>query len=246
MPDELGPLAMLMIDNLVTRYGQIEAVKGVSLNVEAGEVVALVGANGAGKTTTLLTISGVLSPAHGTVRLCGEIISGLRPHAIMRRGIAQVIEGRGIFAGLSVQENLVVGAYARRDRHEVARDVESMFERYPRLHERRHLPASALSGGEQQMLAIARALMSRPAILLMDEPSMGLAPLMVDEIFDLIAAISRAGTTILLVEQNAMRALAISHRAYIMASGQIVADGTCRQLLSDNQLRQAYLGMSGA
>ncbi len=237
---------MLMIENLVTRYGQIEAVKGISLNVAAGEIVALVGANGAGKTTTLLTISGVLSPAHGTIRLRGEIISGLQSHAIMRRGVAQVVEGRGIFAGLSVKENLAVGAYARRDRHEVARDVESMFERFPRLHERRHLPAGTLSGGEQQMLAIARALMSRPAILLMDEPSMGLAPLIVEEIFDLIAVISRAGTTILLVEQNAMRALAVSHRAYIMASGQIVADGASRQLLGDSQLRQAYLGLPEA
>lgn len=239
-------MTMLMLENLVTRYGHIEAVKGISLNVAAGEIVALIGANGAGKTTTLLTISGVLSPTCGVVRLRGEIISGLRPHAITRRGMALVVEGRGIFAGLSVKENLVVGAYPRRDRQEVARDVELMFERFPRLRERHEMPAGTLSGGEQQMLAIARALMSRPAIVLMDEPSMGLAPLLADEIFELIVAISRAGTTILLVEQNAMRALAVSHRAYIMASGQIVADGPSRQLLGDSQLRRAYLGVPEA
>ena len=233
---------MLAIEQLVTCYGRVEAVKGISLHVDEGEIVALVGANGAGKTTTLLSISGVLQPARGTVKLGGMLISGLPAHVVARRGIAQVVEGRGVFATLSVQENLALGAYRRRDRTAVLRDAEDMFARFPRLAERRSIHAGALSGGEQQMLAIARALMSRPQVLLLDEPSMGLAPLIVEEIFRLIVAIRRAGTTILLVEQNAMRALEISDRAYVLASGTLVAEGASSRLLDDARLREAYLG----
>ena len=233
---------MLVIEQLVTCYGRVEAVKGISLHVDEGEIVALVGANGAGKTTTLLSISGVLQPTRGTVKLGGVLISGLPAHVVARRGIAQVVEGRGVFATLSVQENLALGAYRRRDRTAVLRDAEDMFARFPRLAERRSIHAGALSGGEQQMLAIARALMSRPQVLLLDEPSMGLAPLIVEEIFRLIVAIGRAGTTILLVEQNAMRALEISDRAYVLASGTLVAEGASSRLLDDARLREAYLG----
>jgi branched-chain amino acid transport system ATP-binding protein len=236
-------VSLLAVEGLVVRYGQITAVKGISLHVEEGEVVALVGGNGAGKTTTLLALSGVLTPHSGTIRLRGEMIHGLASHVIARRGIAQVVEGRGTLATLTVAENLMVGGYIRRDRRAVIADMEQMYTRFPRLGERRHLAAGTLSGGEQQMLAIARALMSRPAILLLDEPSMGLAPLLVEEIFRLISAISQAGTTILLVEQNAMRALSVSHRAYILASGAMVTQGPSRQLLQDSQLRQAYLGL---
>jgi branched-chain amino acid transport system ATP-binding protein len=235
-------MTMLAVDDLVTRYGQVEAVKGISLHVAAGEIVALVGANGAGKTTTLLTISGVLPASAGTIRLDGDLISRLPAHSIARRGIAQVVEGRGIFGTLSVLENLMLGAYRRRDRKSIVRDVDVMFDQFPRLAERRGTLATALSGGEQQMLAIARALLSVPRVLLLDEPSMGLAPLIVEEIFRLIVGIRTAGTTVLLVEQNAMRALEISDRAYVMASGAIVAEGPSERLLEDIRLREAYLG----
>lgn len=237
-------MSILSVDGLTTCYGRIEAVKGISLHVEEGEIVALVGANGAGKTTTLLTISGVLRPTAGTIRLAGEVISGLGAHQIVSRGLSQVVEGRAVFGGLTVLENLLVGAYARRSRRAIQSDIDAMFDRFPRIRERAWQPAGTLSGGEQQMLAIARALMSRPRVLLLDEPSMGLAPIILDEIFQLIAEINRAGTTVLLVEQNALKALDLSNRAYVMASGRIVADGNARALLTDGQLAKAYLGVA--
>jgi ABC-type branched-subunit amino acid transport system ATPase component/ABC-type branched-subunit amino acid transport system permease subunit len=233
---------VLEVDNLATCYGRIEALKGIRFTVGEGETVALIGANGAGKTTALLTVSGVLWPARGVVKLRGEIISGLPPQIIMRRGLAQVVEGRGIFKELTVLENLAVGAYVRRDRQAIQRDIAALLTRFPRLAERRQQRAGTLSGGEQQMLAIARALVSRPQILLLDEPSMGLAPLIVDEVFELVEEIKREGTTIVLVEQNAVRALEVSDRAYVMANGRIVAEGASSQLLADEQLRSAYLG----
>jgi branched-chain amino acid transport system ATP-binding protein len=235
---------MLVIEDLVTCYGHITAVKGISLEVATEEIVALIGANGAGKTTVLLSISGVLTPASGTIRFHDEIISGIPAHEIARRGIAQVVEGRGILHSLSVRENLMVGAYRRRDRAAVLRDIDTMFARFPRLAERRLVSAGALSGGEQQMLAIARALLGRPRLLLLDEPSMGLAPLVVDDVFTLIKEIGASGTTILLVEQNAVRALEVSDRAYVMASGAIAAAGRSGDLLDNAQLREAYLGLA--
>jgi branched-chain amino acid transport system ATP-binding protein len=239
-------MTMLAVEELVTCYGRVKAVKGISLHVAEGEIVALIGANGAGKTTTLLSVSGVLAASSGTIRLRGEVISGLPAHAIARRGIAQVVEGRGVFGTLSVLENLLLGAYRRRDRSAVSRDIDDMFARFPRLAERKSILAGALSGGEQQMLAIARALLSRPQLLLLDEPSMGLAPLIVEEIFRLIVAIGASGTTILLVEQNAMRALEISHRAYVLASGTLVAEGPSDNVRNDVRLREAYLGEAAA
>jgi branched-chain amino acid transport system ATP-binding protein len=233
---------MLTIEHLVAGYGAVQAVKGISLRVDAGETIALIGANGAGKTTTLLSISGVIVPISGTIRLRDEVISGLPAHAVARRGIAQVVEGRGMFGTLSVRENLMLGGYRRRDRSAMLRDIDAMLTRFPRLAERCNVPAAALSGGEQQMLAIARALLSRPSLLLLDEPSMGLAPLVVEEIFRLIVEIRRTGTTILVVEQNAQRALDISQRAYVMASGVVVAEGRSSDLCDDAWLRQAYFG----
>jgi len=237
-------MTRLTVEDVVTSYGQIEALKGVSLSVAAGEIVAIIGANGAGKTTLLLSISGVLAPSRGTIRLDGEQISGLPAHVIARRGIAQVVEGRGILHTLSVADNLKLGAYRRRDRDAIAHDIDAMYERFPRLAERRFVLAGALSGGEQQMLAIARGLLARPRLLLLDEPSMGLAPLLVDAVFRLVADIGAAGTTILLVEQNAARALDIAHRAYVMASGRIVAQGKAADLLEDPAVRDAYLGLT--
>jgi branched-chain amino acid transport system ATP-binding protein len=235
---------MLTVDQLVVRYGRIEAVKGISIRIDAGEMVALIGGNGAGKTTTLLALSGVLPASGGTVRLDGKIITGLPAHRIARHGIAQVVEGRAVFGRLSVRENLLAGAYVRHDSQGVERDVEAMLERFPRLRERLEQAGSTLSGGEQQMLAIARALMSRPRILLLDEPSMGLAPLIVEEIFYLLAELNREGLTVLLVEQNAVKALTLSRRAYVMAHGVIVAAGESASLLADERVRDAYLGLS--
>jgi len=229
----------------VVRYGAIEAVKGISLRVEAGEMVALIGGNGAGKTSTLLTLSGALRTAAGTARLEGVVITGLPAYRIARLGMAQVMEGRAVFGGLTVRENLLAGAYARRDPRGVEQDLEAMLERFPRLRERLASAGTTLSGGEQQMLAIARALMSRPRILLLDEPSMGLAPLIVEEIFGLLAELNREGLTVLLVEQNAIRALTLSNRAYVMAHGVIVASGQSAALLADKRVLNAYLGISG-
>jgi branched-chain amino acid transport system ATP-binding protein len=235
---------MLTTRDLVVRYGRIEAVKGISLRVGAGEIVALIGANGAGKSTTLLAISGVLAAARGSVSFDGRPLSGLSAHEIVRRGVVQVVEGRAIFARLTVVENLLAGAYTRRDRDAVEVDVEKMLDRFPRLRERAAQLGGTLSGGEQQMLAIARALMSRPRLLLLDEPSMGLAPLIVDAIFDFLAELNREGLTILLVEQNAVKALAIAHRAYVMANGKVVDEGESQALLADGRLHEAYLGMA--
>ena len=236
---------MLAVEQLVVRYGAINAVKGISLRVDAGEMVALIGGNGAGKTSTLLAVSGALPTGAGTVRLDGTPITGLSAYRIARLGIAQVMEGRAVFGGLTVRENLLAGAYARTDTRQVKQDMDAMLQRFPRLRERLTQAGRTLSGGEQQMLAIARALMSRPRILLLDEPSMGLAPLIVEEIFQLLAELNREGLTVLLVEQNAVRALTLSNRAYVMAHGEIVASGDSAALLADKRVLDAYLGMSG-
>lgn len=233
---------LLGIHHLTTQYGNIQAIKGISIYVDKGEIVALIGANGAGKSTTLLSVSGVLAPASGAIRFNGQSISGLPSHQIVRQGIAQVVEGRAILAGLTVLENLMLGAYVRSDRNAIEEDMDRMFDRFPRLRERSGQIAGTLSGGEQQMLAIARALMSRPKMLLLDEPSMGLAPLIVEEIFDLLRELNERGLTILLVEQNAAQALEIADRAYVLASGTIVRSGSSRSLLADEHLREAYLG----
>ncbi len=233
---------MLEVEDLVTHYGVIEALKGIRFRVADGEIVALIGANGAGKTTTLLTISGVLRPSRGVVRLDGERISGRRPHAIVRLGVLHVAEGRQIFKRLTVLENLRAGAYVVGSATQVEEDLERVFTRFPRLKERAAQLAGTLSGGEQQMLVIARSLMPRPRILLLDEPSMGLAPVIVEEVFRLIEEINGAGTTVLLVEQNANKALQIAHRAYVMATGRIVMEGTGRELLETEAIQVAYLG----
>jgi branched-chain amino acid transport system ATP-binding protein len=233
---------LLSVQDLVVAYGVVRALKGVSLRVDEGEIVALIGPNGAGKTTLLLSVSGVLVPHTGTIRFAGALIGGRPAHAIARLGIAQVVEGRGIFGSLSVLENLSLGAIRRRDHSAVDREIEETFVRFPRLAARKGTAAAALSGGEQQMLAIARALLSRPRLLLLDEPSMGLAPLVAEEIFRLIAEIGRHGTTVVLVEQNAMRALEISARAYVLASGVVVREGSASELRDDPSLLHAYLG----
>jgi branched-chain amino acid transport system ATP-binding protein len=234
----------LEIDRLVVRYGRIEAVKGISLRVEAGEMVALIGANGAGKTTTLLAVSGALPVASGTVKLEGSAITGLKAHRIARRGLLQVIEGRAIFGGLTVRENLIAGSCTRSDTQRLAQDLERLLDRFPVLQERLDQPGSTLSGGEQQMLAIARALIGRPRVLMLDEPSMGLAPLMAETVLGLLAELNREGLAVLLVEQNAARALALSHRAYVMAHGEVVASGSVSSLLADERVLAAYLGSS--
>jgi branched-chain amino acid transport system ATP-binding protein len=232
---------MLEVSGLTVAYGGINAVKGVDLEVRQGEMVALIGANGAGKTTTLKAICGLLHHG-GSVRLKGEDVSGRPAHELVERGLSLVPEGRGVFGRLTVQENLAMGAYARRDRQAVRADLERAFGLFPRLAERRAQTAGTLSGGEQQMLAIGRALMSRPALLLLDEPSMGLAPMMVDKIFETVRMVSREGVTVLLVEQNAKLALEASHRGYVMESGLLALAGESAALLADPQVRQAYLG----
>ncbi|HEU5394719.1 MAG TPA: ABC transporter ATP-binding protein [Candidatus Methylomirabilis sp.] len=232
---------MLEVDNVHVYYGQIHALKGISLRVKEGEIVAVLGNNGAGKTTTLKTVSGLLRPREGAVRLMGEVLNALPPHEIVERGIAHVPEGRRIFKRLTVLENLEMGAYARRD-GEVAADQERVYALFPRLKERREQVAGTLSGGEQQMLAIARALMARPKLLLLDEPSMGLAPILLEQIFDTIRDINRQGTTILLVEQNAYMALSIAGRGYVMETGGIVLEDTAQGLLTNEDVRRAYLG----
>ena len=232
---------MLEIENVHVYYGKIHALRGISLQVKEGEIVAVLGNNGAGKTTTLKTVSGLLRPREGGVRLMGEGITELPPHQIVERGIAHVPEGRRIFKRLTVLENLEMGAYARRDGG-VGADLERVYTLFPRLKERRDQVAGTLSGGEQQMLAIARALMARPKLLLLDEPSMGLAPMLLEQIFDTIRDINRQGTTILLVEQNAFMALSIAGRGYVMETGAIVLEDTARGLLSNENVRRAYLG----
>ncbi len=233
--------ALLEVENLQVSYGRVQAVRGISFSVPEGAIVSLIGANGAGKTTTLSAISGIV-PARGRIRFRGEEITRLAPHQIVRRGIVQVPEGRQVIAYLTVEDNLELGAYQRRDRAAVRTDIESMFARFPVLRERRRLPAGSLSGGEQQMLAIARALMARPQMLLLDEPSMGLAPLLVNEIFRILAEVHAEGKTILLVEQNARKALSISDYAYVLETGRIIISGPGAELANDERVVAAYLG----
>ena len=232
---------ILKVENINVYYGAIHAIKGVSLHVDEGEVVTLIGANGAGKSTTLQTMSGLLRSRTGSVEFCGENISKLPPHKIVERGLAQVPEGRRIFLQMSVQENLEMGAYTRSGAG-VDEDIERVYEQFPRLKERRRQIAGTLSGGEQQMLAIGRALMSRPKLLMLDEPSMGLAPILVEQIFDIIQSLHKSGTTILLVEQNAQMALSVADRAYVMETGVISLSGTGRELAESDQVKKAYLG----
>ena len=235
-------MAMLEVKDLVVNYGVIQALKGISFDVEEGEVIALIGANGAGKTTTLQTISGMLTPKSGSVMLEGTDISKIPGHKIVTMGMAHVPEGRRVFAQLTVLENLKMGAYTRKDKKEIADTLELVYESFPRLKERQNQLAGTLSGGEQQMLAMGRALMSQPRIVLMDEPSMGLSPIFVEEIFNIIKKISAAGTTVLLVEQNAKKALSIADRAYVLETGSIVLSGDAKTLMNDDSIKKAYLG----
>ena len=236
-------MAMLELDNIHTYYGNIHALKGISITVEQGEIVTLIGANGAGKSTTLRTITGLLKPREGTVKLNGEDLSKYGAHDLVYKGVAMVPEGRGIFARLTVTENLDMGAYSRTSKDEYAKDVERIFTLFPRLKERRSQVAGTLSGGEQQMLATGRALMAHPTILLMDEPSMGLAPVLVELIFDTIQQINKEGVTILLVEQNALMALSVANRGYVLQSGAIVLQDNAETLKKDPTVQKAYLGM---
>ena len=235
-------MSLLRLEQLQVAYGGIRAVKGVDLEVGQGELVCLIGANGAGKTTTLRAVTGLVRAAAGRVLYDGQDITGLKVPQIARRGLALVPEGRGVFAQLSIEENLAMGAYARNDRAGIAADVERAFTLFPRLKERRSQTAGTLSGGEQQMLAIARALMSRPRLLLLDEPSMGLAPLMVERIFEVVRTIAAEGVTLLLVEQNARLALETSHRGYVLEGGLVAFSGRAADLLGDPRVREAYLG----
>lgn len=233
---------MLRVNGLNVFYGNIHALRDISFNVEEGEVVTLIGANGAGKTTTLHSISGLTPSKSGEIQFLQKSLKGVSPNQIVQLGLGQVPEGRRIFANLTVLENLEMGAYIRKDKQQVKADYENVFARFPRLKERLKQVAGTLSGGEQQMLAIGRTLMSRPKLMLMDEPSMGLAPLLVKEIFEIIKEINRGGTTILLVEQNAHMALSIAHRAYVLETGKIVLEGPAKELAQNEQVRKAYLG----
>ncbi|HKG15850.1 MAG TPA: ABC transporter ATP-binding protein [Pyrinomonadaceae bacterium] len=233
---------MLTLENISVSYGAIRALKGVSMHVGQGEVVTLIGANGAGKTTTLRTITGLLSPTEGRLLFEGEEIGGRPTHQLVARGISMSPEGRGVFANLTVRENLLMGAYLKKNKAEINQDLERGFRMFPRLKERESQKAGTLSGGEQQMLAIARALMSRPRLLLLDEPSLGLAPLVVHTIFEAIDEIRGEGTTILLVEQNAHAALKHSDRAYVLETGRIVMEGPSKELAADPRIKEAYLG----
>ena len=235
-------MSLLALESLEVSYGGIRAVKGIDVRVEQGELVCLIGANGAGKTTTLKAITGLARAAGGRILYDGQDIGHLRVHEVARRGLALVPEGRGVFAQLTIEENLAMGAYSRTGAAAIAADLEHAFTLFPRLKERRSQVAGTLSGGEQQMLAIARALMSRPRLLLLDEPSMGLAPLMVERIFEVIRSISAEGVTLLLVEQNARLALEVSHRAYVLEGGVVTISGEARSLLHDPRIREAYLG----
>lgn len=233
---------MLKIDKINVYYGAIHAIKDISIEVNEGEIVTLIGANGAGKSTTLRTISGLLKPKTGTVNFEGQDISGMPAQGIVSLGISQVPEGRRVFANMTVMENLELGAYLRNDKKEIKEDLKSVFDRFPRLAERRTQLSGTLSGGEQQMLAMGRALMSRPRLLLLDEPSMGLAPLLVKEIFSIIKEINAGGTTVLLVEQNANMALSIAHKAYVLETGRIILSGDAKELAASEEVRKAYLG----
>ncbi len=236
-------MSLLVLENIHSYYGNIHALKGVSLTVEEGEIVSLIGANGAGKTTTLRSIAGLLHPKKGKVTFKGKNITNVAPHIVHKDGLGLVPEGRGIFPRLTVLENLEMGAYLVKDKAEIRRGIEYAFALFPRLKERAEQKGGTLSGGEQQMLATARGLMSSPAILLMDEPSMGLAPVLVDQIFDVIKELNAKGTTILLVEQNALMALSIAHRAYVMQTGSIVLSGAASDVAKDENVKKAYLGI---
>jgi branched-chain amino acid transport system ATP-binding protein len=233
---------MLRLDNVTSSYGRIRAIEAISLEVQAGEIVSLIGANGAGKSTTLMTVCGIVKATHGSIRFDGRELAGRRPHEIVRSGLIQVPEGRRILPSLTVDENLDLGGYelAAQDRR-LRR--ESMYDMFPRLGERRKQQGGTLSGGEQQMLALGRALMCRPKLLMLDEPSLGLAPKVIDQIFDIIVDLNRSGTTILLVEQNAMAALEIAHRAYVLETGRVVLSGAASALARDPTVRRAYLGL---
>ena len=232
---------ILKVDNINVYYGAIHAIKGISFEVNEGEVVTLIGANGAGKSTTLQTVSGLLHSRTGSIEFNGENLAKIPPHLVVRKGLAQVPEGRRIFQQMSVEENLEMGAYTR-DKSELEGDLEMVYKQFPRLMERRRQIAGTLSGGEQQMLAIGRALMSHPKLLMLDEPSMGLAPILVSQVFDMIKHLNETGTTILLVEQNAEKALAIADRAYVMETGAITLSGTGAELAASEKVREAYLG----
>ncbi len=236
-------MPMLEVNGIHTYYGNIHALKGVTISVEKGEIVTLIGANGAGKTTTLRTISGLLKPRQGAVILEGEDLAPYKAHKIVYKGVSMVPEGRGVFAKLTVAENLDMGAFTRDDKKSIQQDLEYVFDLFPRLRERRSQVAGTLSGGEQQMLAMGRALMARPRLLLMDEPSMGLAPILVDGIFETIQAINKEGTTILLVEQNALMALSVAHRGYVLQTGEIVLHDTAANLQQNEMVQKAYLGI---
>ena len=233
---------MLKVENLVVSYGMIEAIKGLSFEVNDGEIVTLIGANGAGKTTTMQTISGLLKPVSGSITLDGVELTKVPAHKIVSLGLAQVPERRRVFTQQSVEDNLLLGAYTRKDKEEIQKDLEEVYEWFPRLNERRKQLAGTLSGGEQQMLAMGRALMAKPKIMLLDEPSMGLSPLLVKEIFHIIEEINKKGTTIFLVEQNAKMALAIANRAYVLETGKITLEGTGEELSASEEVRKAYLG----
>ena len=233
---------VLEIADLVTAYGKIEALRGVSLSVAPGSITCLLGPNGAGKTTLMMTATGRLKPRRGSIRFAGDELAGRAPHDIVARGVALVPENRLVFPTMTVTDNLAAGAYQRRDKIAIAQDVERMFARFPRLKERAEQQAGTLSGGEQQMLAVARALMSRPKLLLMDEPSLGLAPLVVEEIFRIVTELNRDGTTIFLVEQNAHMALQVAHHFYLMEQGRVTFSGTPGQVAEDEVIRRAYLG----
>ena len=236
-------MSMLNIDNIHTYYGNIHALKGISLKIEKGEIVTLIGGNGAGKTTTLRTISGLLHPRQGSISMDGQDLLKYKPHEIVYKGVSMVPEGRGIFARLTVTENLEMGSYSRNDKAEIHRNTERVFTLFPRLKERRTQVAGTLSGGEQQMLATGRALMANPTVLLMDEPSMGLAPVLVEFVFDTIQQINKEGTTILLVEQNALMALSVANRGYVLQTGEIVIHDTAENLKKNPTVQKAYLGM---
>ena len=235
-------MTLLKLDNVHTYYGNIHALKGISITVDEGEIVTLIGANGAGKSTTLKTISGLLYPREGKVYLEGNDLTKYRAHEIVKMGVVHVPEGRRVFSRLTVMENLEMGAFTRSDKAGIQKDLKRVFELFPRLEERQNQVAGTLSGGEQQMLAMGRALMSNPRILLLDEPSMGLAPVLVDLIFDTIEELNRQGMTILLVEQNALLALEVAHRGYVLETGRIVLAGDAKKLKEDPQVKEAYLG----
>jgi branched-chain amino acid transport system ATP-binding protein len=236
-------VAILEVDAVDTYYGRVQALHQVTITIEEGEIVTLIGSNGAGKTTTLRTISGLNRPARGQVRLRGQVISGLPPDRVVMLGVGQAPEGRRVFSRMSVRDNLFLGAYVRKDGPAIRSDQERIFHFFPRLKERRDQIAGTLSGGEQQMLAIGRALMSRPKVLLLDEPSLGLAPILVDTIFDVIREINKQGTTILLIEQNASKALQVANRGYVLETGRIVKEGSSKVLLESPDVQRAYLGI---